>query len=358
MSYKNLKNVGIDFKYYAGDAKFIKQGSTEEFCKILDYAILSPAVFNTFFNGLIENNKEGVSTILGHANVLFDNDQAEIIRLFRTLYKILNIPLFQTISDYIGALFQENRGQTKEDTSKIESSFIEQINDLQQENSRLQNEIQELKKQLEDIHNSGKLDKKINQDLANEIEESKEEYDPNNVNIKTLKGYSKDKANFFKIYELLEKAAKEGDNGCFKYAVQRKYNEVHETSELDDIMTHAARKNNFLIAKMLVENGGDYLHLTYAKHNAFYYFCSNGNMEAVKYFAELKGIDVNSIGVSNETTLMIVSRNDCYHVCKFLLDLPEVQRTINMKHTSYGLTALGFAKSERIATLLKQHGAK
>lgn len=334
---------------YVGDEQFVNDHSLEEIAKVLDSAELSVEQDIILFNNLSRKfDPKQMFELLQHNSVNFGKDIVQVRRLLNTLGQKMNVTFFTCLSAFLQFFIQngikdpshvEEINILKRDLSKIneEHKFKDIIiSTLRYENS-------ELKKQL------NKLSKECTEPCSNVNK---------NPNIEALLQCSITKENFEKIYKILAKAANEDDIETIKFAIVNGYHEVRDSGDQNqNILVESGyiRTNNFKLAKMLVDNGADPSSRDDAGQTALYCFCTNGNLEAVKYLSNLPNVDVNSPKHTGTTTLMISCALNNYEIVNFLLSQPVIQ--VNVKNRD-GYTAYKRAISNKIRELLIAHGAE
>lgn len=168
-------------------------------------------------------------------------------------------------------------------------------------------------------------------------------------NIDALKKLSKTEADFKNIYNVLNKATDQNDKAAIIYAVQNGYTQVIGSTWNLDIITYAAYKCNFNLAKALVDYGADPNSPDGNGCSALRFFCYEGNLPAVKYFASLPKVNINCAREDGTTPLMAACKYSHYDVVEYLCSLRGIQ--VNARNNE-GITALGMTQNPRIKQLL------
>lgn len=160
---------------------------------------------------------------------------------------------------------------------------------------------------------------------------------------------SKNLANFHKIYEVFEKIAADEDEEAVQYAIMNQYHAVKNECGRD-ILCQAASRNNFELVRYLIQHDVKYNHSDIDGKNAFFWFCSKGNYEAVRYFLKLPEVDVNSPNNNKFTTLMAASLSGHFDIVTILSKVPGID--VNAKD-KYNHTALMNAASNGDPQIVK-----
>lgn len=352
---ENAENIND----YINDSNFFKCRKTEELCSFLDATKLKPDNFDLFCNNVSTyHDKHAILDILAHTNVEYGSNISEILMNINTLFHVLKIPLLLNMSKSIDSIFQ----------SFFANSIINEIRSIKSEVKQKFDETKQVQYNgFEDIKKSQneKLDE-IKRTQNAKFDDIKWKIDDVSKNVKLqikqenfnkMRMYQKTSADFDKIYSIFEKIVNDDDFISMRLAVDSGYHEVtaDKSGYTRNIVTYGADRNNFKLVKMLVECGVNPSKNDPSGANALWFLCRQNNLEAVKYFCELPGADVNSLESENRSLLYVASFNDFNDICQYLLSLNGVD--VNRKYTCDGSTALSVAKSDRVRDLLKSHGA-
>lgn len=146
-------------------------------------------------------------------------------------------------------------------------------------------------------------------------------------NIKNLKKCSKKTEDFPKIYEILSKAAEEGDELTIKTAVDEKYTEIHSNFTFDhELILQAAFEGNVALVKKLQKFYADIRTRDNSEKTVLHLFCISGNVKGVKF--ALKFIDVNAKDSSGNTPLHLAAQSNRADVCECLLKISKIDKNI------------------------------
>lgn len=96
--------------------------------------------------------------------------------------------------------------------------------------------------------------------------------------------------NLDSLIQYLTNCVKDGDMDIIKWFISNEYDKIlyHEDH---NILLESAYKNNFLIAKSLVDNGSNSRVVAEDNTNCLMFFAQSENLEAVKYFAQFLDVD-------------------------------------------------------------------
>lgn len=185
-----------------------------------------------------------------------------------------------------------------------------------------------------------------NQKSANEFNG---EFQIENKNIADMFNLQKISQNFNKIYEIFERIAEENDKESMSFCTIQLYSYVKNECGRD-VLCQAASKNNFKLAKSLIQHKVDYNQPDNEGKNAFFWFCSKGNYEAVRFFLKLSDVDVNSATNSKFTALMAASLCGHFDIVTILSKAPGINVNARDK---FNHTALMNAASKGDTEIVK-----
>lgn len=172
-------------------------------------------------------------------------------------------------------------------------------------------------------------------------------------NLDALKSLSKTSDDFKKIYKVLAKVASEDDRVTIQYAVANGYSKVRGGTWNYDIVTNAGYKNDFRLAQLLVDFGADPNSTDGTGCGALRFFCYEGNLPAVRYFASLSKVDINAAREDGFTPLMGAAKWGQHEVVEYLASLKNIN--INARNKD-GNTALKCTTYDEIKNILKSKG--
>lgn len=340
--------MGENIGDYVNSSAFYETRTTNEICMVLDFAKFLPEQFDKFLINLSHHHdRQTILDIIKHATVDFSNKINKISDNLQTISKVLDVPLFKTISDILKANIKE-------------VSIDNQIKNLKEYLTSPLNAIEsnvctKLDNIWDQIHNCH-FDERF-QNLNTKIDTRCDEIDlilkHQCKNYNTLKMISRKSENFDQIYSIFAQIARENDIASAKLAMNDGY--MHVKAEKPDdnkemhifnIIEWAAYRCNFDLVKILIKCG-----VTKDLNNTLWISCMNGNLEIVKMLMKYTKVEPNSLSFGNTTPLYAACLQNHESIVTYLVT--ETGVDVNL-----GVSPLSAAKSENIIRLLKEHGAR
>ncbi|EAX94081.1 hypothetical protein TVAG_195430 [Trichomonas vaginalis G3] len=182
-------------------------------------------------------------------------------------------------------------------------------------------------------------------------------------NLQALRKLKTDNGkDFYKIYDVFEKAANENDITTIKTGIEEKYHEVvfdglnGFVCPGDNILLHAAHEGNTKLVQLLIENGANVQCKNDDNQTILHYFANIGNLEGVKL--AVKYIDVNAKNILNETPLHCAVENCHLEVIEYLCKYPGIDLNAKNKYGRTSLANATFTHQMQLVYLLKKYGCK
>ncbi|EAY17389.1 hypothetical protein TVAG_319840 [Trichomonas vaginalis G3] len=357
----DMNEIALNLQRYIDNKSLIKKFSLPQICKIISLRSITTDQASYIFDECnFRYDASEIFRIFMAIKVNFGPDTESTLNFLHSMYLSLKAPIVKTISEAFEdmnkkILLLENQLQFKDE--RIQQLEVQSGNFKSVGSYSTFDSLYHVPSPGISPNNSSSSLKisplmTTQSYLSGEVDDEPDKSRIPSPNIDALKNLQKIGADFQNIYDILDKSAKENDVAALKYAVKNGYVDVRDGYG-STCMIKASYSNNFELCKILVECGADFNKKSRNGNTVLYFFAKEGNLEAVKYFANI--IDVNTPDRFGLTTLHEACYSNRLQIVQYLLSLPTID--INIKDIK-GRTPLKISWMEEIRRLLIASGAK